>query len=111
MGGREKEVLSSGFEVPETSNFEPRTVVRLAYPATSLPLTSCLAVCGSVSGKMFPPVQDPCESLRDESFFQSLPSSGLELIPQGHDDYGRVVVAAGFIRHQDKAIGYGGEIL
>ena len=60
---------------------------------------------------MFPSVQDPRESLRDESFLQSLPQSGLKLIPQGHDDYGRVIVAASFIRHQDKAIGYGGEIL
>ena len=59
---------------------------------------------------MLSPVQGACNWLRGESFFQPLPQSGLEFIPQGHDDHGRVVVAAGFIRHGDEAIGYGGEV-
>ena len=59
---------------------------------------------------MLPPVQGPCDWLRDESFFQPLPQSGLEFILQGHDDHGRVVIAAGFIRHGDEAIRHGGEV-
>ena len=59
---------------------------------------------------MFPPVQGPYDSLRDESFFQPFPQSGLEFIPQGHDDHGRVVVTAGFVCHDDEAIGHGGEV-
>ena len=55
-------------------------------------------------------MQGPCDWLCDESFFQPIPQSGLEFIPQGHDDYGRVVVAAGFIRQGDEAIGHGGEV-
>ena len=49
-------------------------------------------------------------SLRGEPFFESLPQSGLEFIPQGHDDHSRVILAAGFIRHIDEAIGHGGEV-
>jgi hypothetical protein len=49
-------------------------------------------------------------SLCGESVFESFPQSGLEFIPQGHDDHSRIVVAPGFIRHADEAIGHGGEI-
>ena len=59
---------------------------------------------------MFPPMQDPFDSLRDELFFQPRPQSDLEFIPQGHDDHGRVVIAASFIRHDYEAIGHGGEV-
>jgi hypothetical protein len=34
----------------------------------------------------------------------------VEGISQDHDDYGRIVVATGFIRHGDESIGQGGEV-
>ena len=59
---------------------------------------------------MFPPIQGAEDSLRNESFFQPFPQSGLEFIPQGHDDHSRVVVAAGFVRHDDEALGRRGGV-
>ena len=50
------------------------------------------------------------DSLRDESFLQPFPQSGLEFILQGHDDHRCVVVAAGFVCHDDEAIGHGREV-
>jgi hypothetical protein len=34
----------------------------------------------------------------------------LKFISQGYNDHGRVIVAAGFIRHDDEAIGHSGEV-
>lgn len=53
----------------------------------------------------------PCEGLRGESFFEPLPQACVALIPQGHKDYSRVVVAPGFIGHDDESIGHGVEVL
>ena len=41
--GEKGEVRSSGFEVPKTSNFGPRTLARLTYPISLARLS-----CGSV---------------------------------------------------------------
>jgi hypothetical protein len=35
----------------------------------------------------------------------------LELIPKGYEDYGCIVVASGFIGHDDESIGLGVEVL